>query len=530
MSLSGWITDQIEARSRHHRLVWVHDPYELVEPGDLGVLTTSLRSAGHDLISAKNVLQLREGLEGREGPAKRHWYAVHGFEDVWNRESRECRDLINEAAALRNDLDYLFGKLLEARYSDLVPGEYLTTDQLHDQWIGPRRRGADGTVRKAVILVIDSMRLDIWRELVKPALERDYIIDESLALARLPSETRVSRRCFFAGKPPAEISTGQINRFQKGTYYVPQIRCDAALLSFLSSKVESIRRSQNELFGLLTPATAVMTSNASATSGFSCSEAFLDYIFTDPAYIDKVQYGELNFIWDSWLGFDGNWLPDEIVVNPLRGKLLADWDAEMRKVFAVLYVALKPGRWMSLCYHDTDAETWTRVQRMLLDSGFEIHSVTVLDPKQKSQNQLSAEKVVKSDLVVNCRKPRPGDHSGDTGGEIGLVSARVRQILVETLGSAGGQSQEPPRHGARRSPPTCPGTHVVRHLRGRVRPEDFLTIPCKQFRRSTNGGSHGHQRLGCGVALAPRCFLRVVTSVAFGRVDRRFEQPLGFRV
>lgn len=66
MSLSGWITDQIETRSRHHRLVWVHDPYELVEPGDLAVLTTSLRSAGHDLISAKNVLQLREGLEGRD--------------------------------------------------------------------------------------------------------------------------------------------------------------------------------------------------------------------------------------------------------------------------------------------------------------------------------------------------------------------------------------------------------------------------------------------------------------------------------
>jgi len=142
-----------------------------------------------------------------EGPARRYWETVKGFEEVWGREARECRDTISEAATLRNDLDYLFGKLIEARYGELVPGEYLTTDQLHDKWIGPRRRGASGAVRKPVILLIDSMRLDIWRQLVKPALERDYAVEESLGLARLPSETRVSRRCLFAGKPPAEVST-----------------------------------------------------------------------------------------------------------------------------------------------------------------------------------------------------------------------------------------------------------------------------------------------------------------------------------
>ena len=65
-------------------------------------------------------------------------------------------------------------------------------------------------------------------------------------------------------------------------------------------------------------------------------------------------------------------------------------------MLAKLYLALKPGRWMSLCYHDTDPSTWTRVQNMLLDTGFGIHTVTVLDPKQKSSNQLTAEKVVKA--------------------------------------------------------------------------------------------------------------------------------------
>jgi len=130
------------------------------------------------------------------------------------------------------------------------------------------------------------------------------------------------------------------------------------------------------------------------------------------------------------------------VVNPFRGKTIEDWDHDMRAVLANLYRALKPGRWMSLCYHDTDPGTWTRLQNMLLDTGFEIHTVTVLDPKQKSSNQLTAEKVVKSDLVVNCRKPRPGERGGNGNGEAVLVSKRVRDILIETLSTAAGQTRD----------------------------------------------------------------------------------------
>lgn len=56
---------------------------------------------------------------------------------------------------------------------------------------------------RAIILVFDSMRYDIWRQLVKPMLEREYVIEEDVGFALLPSETRVSRRSFFAGKPPS---------------------------------------------------------------------------------------------------------------------------------------------------------------------------------------------------------------------------------------------------------------------------------------------------------------------------------------
>ncbi|HOK44451.1 MAG TPA: hypothetical protein PLK67_00870, partial [Bryobacteraceae bacterium] len=231
------------------------------------------------------------------------------------------------------------------------------------------------------------------------------------------------------------------NRILAGTYYLPQLATEVNIAPQIDKKQKVICSAQEALYDLFGDS-EVSLLNADSSKA-RLPDGRIDYVFTDPGYVDKVQYGELNFVWESWLGFDGDWLKDEIIVNPFRNKTLDDWDRDMRAALANIYRALKPGRWLSLCYHDTDPGTWRRVQDMLLDTGFEIHTVTVLDPKQKSLNQLTGEKVVKSDLVLNCRKPRPGeakDHGRN--GEAALVSQRVREILIETLSLSGGQSRE----------------------------------------------------------------------------------------
>jgi hypothetical protein len=226
--------------------------------------------------------------------------------------------------------------------------------------------------------------------------------------------------------------------FAKGTYYVPQMSQIMRVSSQFADKRGDTLKFGHALSSLLR-GPRVLTNQSAACVSYPAGS--LDYIFTDPAYVGKVQYGELNFVWESWLGFDGAWLSKEIIVNPFRNKTLDDWDRDLRSALANCFQGLKPGRWLSLCYHDTDPGTWSRMQDILLDTGFEIHTVTVLDPKQKSSNQITAEKVVKSDLVLNCRKPRPGERrNGDVEAE--LVSRRVREILIETLGKSGGQTRD----------------------------------------------------------------------------------------
>ncbi len=184
---------------------------------------------------------------------------------------------------------------------------------------------------------------------------------------------------------------------------------------------------------------------STADAGQALSVIFdesVDYVFTDPPYVDKIQYGELNFVWEAWLGLDGSWLANEIVVNPFRKKGLSEWEAGIRRVLAEIFRVLKPGRWLSLCYHDTDPRTWTLVHDILRDVGFEIATVTAQSSSQKSANQITGEKVVKSDLVVNCQKPRPGERGESGAGESKLVSDRVREILIETLSHLGGQTRD----------------------------------------------------------------------------------------
>lgn len=226
-----------------------------------------------------------------------------------------------------------------------------------------------------------------------------------------------------------------------GTYYVPPIFRETLVSSVAERKLKDLETAASEL---PVQSRRCLVSNQSSTDLSSIPDCTIDYIFTDPPYVDKVQYGELNFIWDAWLDFSSNWLRDEIIVNSVRGKTLEDWETRMRQALAEYYRVLKPGRWISLCYHDSDPGTWRLVQDMLLDIGFEIHTVTELDPLQKSSNQITSEKVVKSDLVLNCRRPRPGEEGANESElpELVRITDRVRDILLDALASDPGQTSD----------------------------------------------------------------------------------------
>ncbi len=80
------------------------------------------------------------------------------------------------------------------------------------------------------------------------------------------------------------------------------------------------------------------------------------------------------------------------------------------------YKVIKPGRWLSLCYHDTSEGTWSLVQGIMSEVGFIVDrsgSAICIDTGQKTYNQTQADKVTKRDLVIDFRKPRTGEIAED---------------------------------------------------------------------------------------------------------------------
>lgn len=230
----------------------------------------------------------------------------------------------------------------------------------------------------------------------------------------------------------------------------------------------------------------VCLSTQSATNLGAIPDDSVDYVFTDPPYGGAVQYAELNFMWEAWLGFDTTWHDQEIVVNRTRGLSIETFTERMTRAFSECHRVLKPGRWMSVCYHDASTKTWSALQQAIEEAGF-IHvsadQVVAIDTGGRTYNQYTADKATKRDLVLSFRKPRPGEKvPGRAVAETqrsfatrarGLIEAYLREhpgspkdriydaLVVRLLGSGMMQSHDFERVLRQVAVERASGEHVV---------------------------------------------------------------------
>jgi DNA modification methylase len=224
-----------------------------------------------------------------------------------------------------------------------------------------------------------------------------------------------------------------------GTYYIPQISKEVHVPSSVGNKIKIANKGRQNYIESFNSAD-VLISTESAVNLKEIPNQSIDYIFTDPPYSGTVQYAELNYVWEAWLGFNTDWHENEIIVNESRCKDEFNWANLMIQAMSECYRVLIPGHWISLCYHDTSEGTWQLLQDIMAEVGFiseESDQVLFIDAGQKSYNQLTADKATKRDLVINFRKPRPGEISQKyvISGEEDATSffEKARNILVEAL-------------------------------------------------------------------------------------------------
>lgn len=202
----------------------------------------------------------------------------------------------------------------------------------------------------------------------------------------------------------ANVNISRLYRFRtnrkggnvSGTLYIPSTIQENNLFIAFRNKLSSLCTSMNKSIS------TILTQSQSCISLFNIDS--IDYIFTDPPFGSNLMYSELNFLWEAWLKvFTNN--KSEAIVNNTQGKGLHEYQRLMEACFREYYRVLKPGRWMTVEFSNSQASVWNAIQEAIQRAGFVIANVSVLDKQQGSFKAVTTTTAVKQDLVISAYKP-----------------------------------------------------------------------------------------------------------------------------
>jgi len=162
----------------------------------------------------------------------------------------------------------------------------------------------------------------------------------------------------------------------------------------------------------------------------------VDYVFTDPPYGGSIQYMELSTLWASWLKgkyndprFNLNF-DEEITINESQEKDFETYHRMLRNAFEEIFRVLKPGRWLTVTFHNTQIKIFNSIIKAVVMSGFDLEKIIYQPPARASaKGLLQPYGSAVGDYYIRFRKPKQKATLSDS--EIDKV--RYERIIVDTV-------------------------------------------------------------------------------------------------
>jgi adenine-specific DNA methylase len=142
--------------------------------------------------------------------------------------------------------------------------------------------------------------------------------------------------------------------------------------------------------------------NTSSLHMREIGDGTIDYVITDPPYGDAIQYSELSYIWNCWLGEDFK-IEDEVVINPVQGKGINEYISQMSQSIKEITRVLKRGNYFTLCFHNKDSKIWIKLIEALREAKLQVVDISSYDTFGYPYNKGWANFSPKSDLYVTFR-------------------------------------------------------------------------------------------------------------------------------
>jgi DNA modification methylase len=194
----------------------------------------------------------------------------------------------------------------------------------------------------------------------------------------------------------------QVNRYLTGVYYVASQHAECSPWYILEGKLNRLAKAFE---GSLAQNGSTLTTTGTAAR-LGPPENSIDYVFTDPPFGENIYYADLNFLVESWHRVITNATP-EAIVDKFKKKGLPEYQQLMQRCFEEYCRVMKPGRWMTVVFHNSRNAVWNAIQEAMLAAGFVVADVRTLDKQQGSYRQVTST-AVKQDLVISAYKPNSG--------------------------------------------------------------------------------------------------------------------------
>jgi DNA modification methylase len=222
-----------------------------------------------------------------------------------------------------------------------------------------------------------------------------------------------------------------------GTLYVSQLTAEIPATNYALDRIDDLRRCLNPPTG-----ENVFISTQSATDLRNIPNNIVDYIFTDPPFGGNLNYSELNILIEAWIEVRTK-NTTEAVVNDIQKKGLFEYKDLMYRSFSEFFRILKPGRWITIEFHNSQNSIWNAIQEALTSAGFIIADIRTLDKQKGTTKQLSYGLAVKQDLIISAYKPddvaiqKFEIVKGTEEGAWDFVRMHLRQLPVYVLSKEG---------------------------------------------------------------------------------------------
>ena len=221
----------------------------------------------------------------------------------------------------------------------------------------------------------------------------------------------------------------QVSQYMKGVYYVPAQISEISPWYIFAGKQARLCGVFTELSRSHRGSAAILTSS---TTKVALPVNSVDYIFTDPPFGENIFYADLNIVTESWHRVMTDSTVEAIIDKP-KQKKIGDYQELMRLSFKQYYSCLKPGRWMTVEFHNSHDSVWRAIQEALMSVGFVVADVRTLDKQQGSYRQVTSN-AAKQDLIISAYKPTDVfeqqflSHAGSAAGVWDFVHQHLAQV------------------------------------------------------------------------------------------------------